>query len=242
ALALVIAGLTVWTYAGMERVTFSRLLAVLGLRLGALLLALMLVLRPYAVDPNEDQPPPSTLLILLDNSRSMNIRDEAGLNERGDKNSRWDVGLGMLRSERCVELLKKLKVERNIQVAYYLAAEDITPFDPKDNPGKPDGRRTDMGQWLHSGYQRHARDPNLRAFVLIADGTDPATADQAVDLAEQWSRIPCPIHAFPLGKKKEIIPQERDLAFLPDSMTTDPAPVAVKNKLTVRARLQVTGY
>src|SRR5262249_16544417 len=90
-------------------------------------------------------------------------------------------------------------------------------------------------------YQRHSRDPNLRGIAVFSDGTDNGTRYQAADLAEQWQRVPCPIHTFALGKKETTL-QQMDLAFIPDSLVTDPTPVAVKNKLTVKARLQVSGY
>jgi uncharacterized membrane protein len=233
-LALAVAGLTVWTYLGVPNASPRRILAVLGLRLAALALAFSLVLRP-SLAFRDDLPVPSALLVAVDSSDSMNIQDELG------GKSRWERALDVLRSNRCAGLLKKLRVERNIQVFFYRAAEDVVPFDPVERPGRADGKRTDIGQWLQSLYQRHARDPNLRALVLFSDGADNGTRYRPLDLAELWQRVPCPIHTFALGKKETTL-QQQDLAFLPDSITTDPAPVPVKNRLTVKARLRVNGY
>ena len=44
--ALVLIGLTVWTYRGLRGVTLPRLLALVGLRLLALFLACLVVMRP----------------------------------------------------------------------------------------------------------------------------------------------------------------------------------------------------
>jgi uncharacterized membrane protein len=233
AFGLALAGITIWTYAGVEKVTLLRLLAVLGLRLGALVVAMLLVLRP-SLAFQEDPHIPSTLVVLFDASKSMGIHDELG-------DSRWQRALTILRSERCTRLLEQLKTDKNVQVVFYRAAEDVRPFDPIDKPGEPDGKRTDIGQWLHSLYQRHAADPNLRGLVLFSDGIDNGTRHQAGDLAEQWGRIPCPIYTFSLGKKETTLKQ-RGISFLPDSMTADPSPVGVKNELTVRARLQSNGF
>jgi uncharacterized membrane protein len=233
AIALIVAGLTVWTYAGVERVTFGRLLAVLGLRLGALAVAFMMALRPSLAF--EDDPRiPSGLIIAVDCSQSMDIKDEMGL-------SRWERALAVLRSDRCAELLKRLKTDRNVEIVYYRAAEDVTRFDPGEGAGSADGKRTDMGQWLNELHKRHTGDQNLRGLVLFSDGADNGARYNPFELAEKWGRIPCPIYTFSLGKKSTTLKQ-RGISFIPDSITADPSPVAVKNKLTVRARLLVNGY
>jgi uncharacterized membrane protein len=230
-LAVLLTALTVWTYAGVEKSSPRRLLAVLALRLGALLLAFAMVLRP-SVTLDEDPEPASTLLILLDVSKSMSIQD------MGDR-SRWEKALDLLRSNR--DLLRDLEADRRVKVLYYKGAEGATPFDPFGSPGEAAGRRTDIGQWLHSLYQDHGRDPNLRALVLISDGADNGTRFPPGLEARQWLRSACPIHTFLVGTKN-LIPKQQDLAFVPDSITVDPSPVPVKNRLTVRARLNVNGY
>src|SRR5947209_14880563 len=67
--ALVLTGLTVWTYLGVPGAGFRRVLVVLGLRLGALVLACLMLLRP-SVALRNSQHPPSTLLIVVDASGS----------------------------------------------------------------------------------------------------------------------------------------------------------------------------
>jgi uncharacterized membrane protein len=233
ALAVLITCLTIWTYIGVERATPRRIASILALRLGALFIAFLLVLRP-ALAFEEDNAVPSLLLITVDSSTSMNIQDEIG------SQSRWDRAIAILQSDRCTALLKKLRQEKNVHILFYRAGEDIAVFDP-NSPGVADGKRTDMGKWLDSLLKKHGREPNLRALVLFSDGADNGNRYSAPDLAMQFGRIHCPIYTFGLGSKKTTHRKE-DLAFLEESMTTNPTPVAVKNLLTVRAQLQVNGY
>src|SRR5215211_1646972 len=73
--ALAVAGLTVLTYLVGRRADFRRFLAVLTLRLGALLVVFLLMLRPSLAQRDESVTP-SKLIILVDASASMNNRDE----------------------------------------------------------------------------------------------------------------------------------------------------------------------
>src|SRR4051794_4958152 len=84
AVAVVLAGLTLWTYRGVTNATPRRVAIVLGLRLVALLLALLTLLRP-AFAFRDDLKVPSTLVLALDGSASMTVKDEI------DNKSRWDT-------------------------------------------------------------------------------------------------------------------------------------------------------
>src|SRR5262245_45399651 len=72
--ALLLVGLTVWTYVGVARATPRRVAALIALRLAALLLVLLMVLRP-AVASRDELKVPSTLLIIPDLSESMTVQD-----------------------------------------------------------------------------------------------------------------------------------------------------------------------
>jgi uncharacterized membrane protein len=229
-----VAGLTVWTYLGVEKATPRRILVVLLLRLGALAVAFLLVLRP-SWSLQQDSRIPSVLIVVVDNSRSMAYQDVVG------GVSRWERALAILRSPRCAGLFEHLRADKNVQVLFYRAAEDVTVFDPMDRPGLADGKRTDMGQWLYALYQRHGRDANLRAMMILSDGADNGTRFQAADLADQWGRLPCGIYTFGVGEKTAGNRQP-DLAFDPLSIVADPDPVGVKQSLTIKARLLVNGF
>src|SRR5204862_4541004 len=71
AAGVVLALLTVWTYLGVRGASWRRILTVLALRLLALLVTCLVVLRPSFAD-HEKSVVPSKLLILIDASGSMN--------------------------------------------------------------------------------------------------------------------------------------------------------------------------
>jgi uncharacterized membrane protein len=234
ALALLVAGVTVWTYQGVEKATPGQVWTIVLLRLGALAVAVMMVLRP-SWPQSEDPRVPSVLIVVVDSSASMKHRDVAG------GMSRWERALTILRSPPCADLLNRLRTEKNVQVVFYRAAEDVAVFDPTDRAGTADGRRTDIGQWLHALYQRHARDPHLRGVAIFSDGADNGTRYLAAEQADLWGRLPCGIYTFGLGERTAGN-KETDLAFDPLSIVVDPDPVGVKQPLTARARLVVNGF
>src|SRR4051794_32474845 len=82
--------LTVWTYAGARDTGWRRVLAVLGLRLAALLVCCLVLLRPSFADRTETVVP-SKLLVVVDDSQSMNITDSF------NTMSRWDAARELLR-------------------------------------------------------------------------------------------------------------------------------------------------
>src|SRR5947209_8195810 len=144
--ALFLIVITVWTYRGVRGSTNRRVGIVLSLRLAALVLALLMALRP-SLAYREELRLPSTLLIALDGSESMTIQDEAG------PRSRWDA---MLRTLRQAEpILQGLHDEQNVNVIVYRFAEDAVPEDRVVPGGKADGKRTDFGKMLHAMYERH---------------------------------------------------------------------------------------
>src|SRR5215213_2193286 len=83
ACAAVLVILTVWTYVGSAASTPRRVGTLIALRLGALLLAILLALRPAAAI-TEIPKLPSTLIIVVDSSESMSVKDEANY-------TRWEV-------------------------------------------------------------------------------------------------------------------------------------------------------
>ena len=89
AVALLLTGLTVWTYLGVTGATPGRVGAVLALRLAAFALALVAMLRPSLAFSDKSQT--RTLLpIALDASESMTIHDEI------NSQSRWELMLSAM--------------------------------------------------------------------------------------------------------------------------------------------------
>jgi uncharacterized membrane protein len=228
AVVLTVAALTVWTYAG-SRAGLRRTLAVLALRLGALLVACLVVLRPSYADRDEAVVP-SKLLIVVDSSASMNITDELnGL-------SRWDNARRILKAPAVESLLRRLQRQQKVEIVWYQGAEDVAKFDPA---GKATGKRTDVGRWLNSLLKAHGGEQNLRGLLILSDGADNGTRFPAVEEARKWRGVPCPIHTFALGSPTTA-PNQRDVVVT--DIIPDPPVVPVKNKLTVKAKINLYGF
>src|SRR5438105_2422849 len=82
--ALALAALTVWTYLGVKKATWRRISLVLLLRLAALLVAFGMMLRPSFAVTQLVGVDVTKLLVVFDNSESMNVADVEG------KPTRWD--------------------------------------------------------------------------------------------------------------------------------------------------------
>jgi uncharacterized membrane protein len=224
AAAAFLALLTVWTYLGVRGASWRRVLAVLALRLLALVVACLVVLRPSFADL-EKSVVPSKLLIVLDVSGSMNINDEF------NNQSRWEAAQRILRSPTVEALLRRLQNEQKVEFVYYQGAEDITKFEPG---GKALGKRTDMGQWLHALHKAHGGEQNLRGLVLLTDGADNGTRYPTLQEAARWRGVPCPIYTFALGSPTTT-GKHQDIIVT--AIHPDPPVVPVKTKLTVKAMI-----
>ncbi len=222
-----LAGLTIWSYLGTPGATARRITAVLALRLGAYLLVLLAIFRP-AVEFSEDEKNRTSLLIAVDASQSMTILDEF------DNQSRWNFLLRNLRE--AAPSLQKLR-EAGVDVAFYRFAGDVGAFNP-DDPGKPDGRRTDIGAMLNTLYEgRESR--RLLGLMILSDGAENGTRYPALTEAARWRRLPCPIHAFAYGKtttrdvQKDVV--VRDLVLPPGA-------VPIKTEVKIGLRVDAPGF
>ncbi len=226
-LAAVLVLLTVWTYSGHQRAHPRRLLALVGLRLTALVLACLAVLRPSLASRDELRQP-SLLILVLDDSQSMTIQDQF------NNQSRWDY-LRRLVGE-CESQLQQLRDEHQVEVVWWRFAENVGEFDPR---GQADGKRTDFGQMFQTLLERHGQERFLRGLLVLSDGADNGTRFPALPLAARWRSLPCPIHTFAFGEPTTTA-NVRDLAFT--GINPEPAPVAVKGKLTVKGTLDAPGF
>lgn len=226
--ATALALLTIWTYLGDKKATPRRIAFVLMLRLLALAVALVVVLRPSLARDDEDTSLSSKMLIHLDVSESMNRPDE--LNNL----SRYEHARRLLTSGPSHELLKKLAAERKVEIVYSMGADDVRPL---DFPAKPAGKRTDIGGWLNDLWLQHGAEPNLRGLVLLTDGADNGTRFAALEKAAQF-RGGCPIFPFGLGRT-DTTGSRKDIAI--DRITVD-EPVHAKTKMKVRAKLSAPGF
>jgi len=228
--ALVMAGLTVWTYLGARGATFRRLLTVLALRLGALLLAFLAVLRP-ALASRDELKAPSVLVVAVDDSESMTIQDEF------DGQSRWERVQRVLR--KCEPELRRLRDDYNVTVALHRFSEGVRAFDTEDATAKADGKRSEYGLMLQTLYERYRGERYLRGLLVLGDGADNGAHHEPLAVAGQWRNLPCPLHTFAFGKTTTS-DRQSDIALT--SITTEPSPVPVKGKLTVKATADAPGF
>jgi hypothetical protein len=225
--ASALAGLTIWTYRGAPGAGGKRVAIVVMLRLFALLLAVITLVRPAAAF-RDDLKTPSVLIVAADSSASMTIRDEV------DNKSRWETLQRIL--TRCQPQLDRLRDEFNVNVALHRFAEEMADYDPE---GKADGKRTDFGRTLHSLYERYAQERNLRGVLILSDGCDNGTVFPAHGEAAKWRGIGGPVSTFSLGRS-DTSSTQRDIALT--SLTPEPSPVPIKAKLTVRATLDAPRF
>jgi uncharacterized membrane protein len=228
-IAAVLIGLTIWTYFGVRGATVRRVAMVLALRLVALLLALLAVLRP-SLAFHDTKHAPSLLLIAVDGTESMTIQDEFG------GQSRWDNLVKTLGN--CEGQLQRLRDEHNVNVLFFRFGGDVREFDPK-SPDKADAKRSDYGELLHWLHERYRTERFLRGLVILGDGAHNGLRENPPKLAPQWRNLPCPIHTVGFGKPTTS-EKQNDIAVT--SIVVEPSVVRVKNEMTVRASVDAPGF
>ncbi|HLW66915.1 MAG TPA: glutamine amidotransferase [Gemmataceae bacterium] len=218
---------TLATYRGSAKVRGVKLLLIIGLRLLALLIAILTIVRP-ALAVRDDQRVPSVLLIGCDFSKSMTLRDEY------NKQSRFETMQKVM--ERCEPIIKQLEEEQQITVKVFAFAEDVQPYDKNR---QPDGNRTDIGGMLNHLHEQYKNEPNLRGMLIASDGADNGTRFNAVQEAAKYRAIQCPIHCFALGQAGTSS-QQKDVAIT--SIVIEPSPVYVKGRMIIRAKIDAFGF
>ncbi len=229
-IAAFLVGLTIWTYTGASASTPKRVGILIGLRLLALLLAVLLALRPSA-SITEIPKLPSTLILVVDASESMSIKDEASF-------TRWEVVQRTL--EKCGPLLDQMRDDQQTTVYVYHFSKDFVP--DRDKYGedvRAEGKRTDFGTMLAKLYDRHQGERLLRGLILVSDGRDNGAGRPAQTEIMRWRGLGCPVYTFAVGQSGTL-PQEKDISFT--SINPDPSPVAIKSELKVKAKLNAQGF
>lgn len=228
--AVLIVGLTVWTYTGSAASTRRRIAFLIGLRLTALLLAVLLALRPSAAI-TEIPKLPSALILVVDSSESMSIKDEATF-------TRWEVVQKAL--EKAGPLLDEMRDDQQTTVYVYHFSK---AFDPDRDTYSPeqraDGKQTDIGTMLAKLYDRHQGERLLRGLIVVSDGRHNGAGRPPEQEILRWRGIGCPVYTFGVGKS-DTLSQEKDVSIT--SVNADPSPVAIKSDLKIKARLNAQGF
>ncbi|MFQ3652422.1 MAG: hypothetical protein SNJ75_19075, partial [Gemmataceae bacterium] len=198
---------------------------VLTLRLLVFGLVMVALARP-ALGWSERRESRSVVLLAVDASQSMRVRDE-----EGDR-SRWQAAMDQL--EAVQPLIERLR-EQGTEVQRFCFSDRTHPWEAGR---EPDGNYTDYGASLRELFE--ARDPSLppRALLLVGDGTDLGTT--ALAEAGRWRALPCPLYTFACGKENTSL-RVKDVAIT--SITTTPQPsVAMKAPLSIRLTADARGY
>jgi len=229
-----LAGLSLGSYLGAPRgattkISPRRVFVVLALRAVAFLLVLVAIARPaFAWEQRSDSR--ATVWVAVDFSRSMTIVDEDG------NLSRWKRVQAALADAR--PLLDRLGDEAGVDFKFFRFDAVVADLDPV-KPGEPDGGRTEFAGMLRSlqEMQDPARRP--RMLLVISDGADNGAAPALAEAA-RWREMPCPVHAFSVGRSNTS-QRQSDVALT--SITTTPQPfVPVRGKLTVKVTIDAHGY
>jgi uncharacterized membrane protein len=219
--------LSAWTYfvSGQPR---RRVLAVLGLRLLAFLLAAAAILRPSLgfADRHAQR---GLLLVALDASESMTILDEI------NGQSRWAYLQKLLKESG--DSVRKLQDDQNVDVVFYRFAGDTSAVQP-DDLGQADGKRTEIGAMLRSLYE--GRDGQRRpvGLLVLSDGADNGKVPSLTEAA-RWRQVPCPVHTFAFGKTTTS-DRRSDIAVT--AITSQPAVVPIKSLFTVNVTVDAPGF
>ncbi|MBX9582504.1 MAG: hypothetical protein K2X87_19540 [Gemmataceae bacterium] len=232
AVALALVLVTLWTYLGHPQATRRRVLVILALRLAALAVALITAVRP-SVGVQEDPKVPSVLLIGVDLSESMTVKDAVGGESRIDA-----VRRALDRSQ---PVLDDLAAGQNVNVVLYgFSGPDFSPEADRYDPKAPaNGKRSDYGSYLNKGFERWQAERFFRGHVVIGDGADNGTAFAAAAEAARWARAGCPVSTVVVGSP-ETKSDARDLAVV--ALSCDPSPAPIKTEVVVTARVHAFGY
>jgi hypothetical protein len=223
---------TIWTYTGHPNASRRRIAIVLALRLLALLVTLLTAIRP-SVGVQENPKLPSVLIIGVDCSESMTVKDEVNNQARIEAVRRT--------LEKCQPILDELLAEQNVTtVIYKFGPPDFNEAASKYTLGDPaDAKRSDYGAYLNKTFDRWQTERFLRGHLIIGDGGDNGETYSAVSEAAKWGRRNCQITTFTVGTDN-IKPDVSDIIVT--SVECEPSPVPIKTEFTVVGTVQAYGY
>jgi hypothetical protein len=231
-LAILLIIITLWTYTGHPNANRRRIFIVLTLRLLALLVTLFTAVRP-SIGVQENPKLPSWLIIGVDTSESMTVKDEV------NNQSRIEAVRRTL--EKCQPILDELATEQNVTVVIYkFSTPDFSEGTNKYTLGDPaDGKRSDYGTYLSRTFDRWHTERFLRGHLLIGDGGDNGENYSAISEAAKWGRRNCPITTFTVGTDNF----RSDVSdIIVTSVECEPSPVPIKTEFTVVGTVQAYGF
>jgi uncharacterized membrane protein len=232
--ALLAAGLlfVLWVRPSFRQLSRWRRRVLLILRALLVLLVILVMLRPTRIS-TDAKPQTAVLLILADQSLSMQLPD-VSMNR-----SRWDSQVSALRE--IAPVLRELDELLDVRVQGYdgMLHEQLWQDGTLRLPEAATGRVTDIGSSMREAVLQTSGQP-LAAVVLMGDGTQTAYHPdvEIYEAARELGNRGHPLYTVPFGPAGDVA-QARDVAVenLPEQYT-----VFVKNELTVRGLVRIRGY
>ena len=215
-----------------RRTTLRQRTVLFVIRALVLLLVLIAMLRPVQVY-TEVKKQSATLVVLIDQSRSMLVTDAFG------GRTRWEA----LRSQIANAAPELAALAEDLSIKVYAFDADVHPIEQEGGnlelAGEPAGEQTAIGSVLEEVLRREGRG-RLAGVILLSDGAQRAYAPRDAPpqaAARRLADLGCPLYTFAFGQARGL-GQARDLAL--KDLITNPA-VFVKNPLDVRGTLRVDG-
>ncbi len=234
AVAAALLAIVVLVGPGSTRVSLGRRLMLATIRCGVIVLVVLGMLRPTLVY-TETHKENATLVLLIDQSRSMLVRDSL------DNKTRWESLRATLKDSAAA--LRDLG--RNFEIkAYTFDAETHSLGEVKDGkfvlPDSPPGEQTAIGAALDDVINQE-NGKRLLGIVILTDGRQQALTPRdasAQDIAAKLRHQNFP--AFPV-----VFGQSRGLGGVRDVAVVDfppPAAVFVKTEMAIHGEIKINGY
>ena len=196
------------------------------------LLMLVAMLRPARIT-TQRRVQTAQLLVLLDASRSMQVKDGEG------GRSRWEV-----QREAITRAIPQLAdMGENFEVELLTFASALQPLKKQRGtivlPPEPEGEETDIGRALSEALQRHVG-KRLAGVIMIGDGAQRVLVPDVPpqQAARQLRRRATPLYTVAIGRSRDQS-QSRDVAI--ENMQ-DQYAVFAKNEFVLRVGVRIQGY
>ncbi len=205
-----------------------------AVRLGIVMLVVLFMLRPTCFSTRTTQQS-ATLLLLLDQSRSMTLPHES------EQQSRWQAQFETLRQNEA--LLKELSNVLELKMFAY--DTELHPIELKNGeivfPEAADGDYTDIGSPLYDAVTNE-RSNRLLGVILMGDGvqTVPGNSPRVEiwEVGEELARLDQPLYTVAYGPEGSVT-DARDVAVV---NLLDQYTVFVKTELLVQATIHARGF
>ncbi len=211
--AVVLAGLTIWNYASQQAMGVVRWLAA-ALKIAAIALIAICLLQPMR-SGTRPRPKANVLPILVDNSKSMQVKPE-GANE-----TRADV----VSKRIAPDTDWRIRLEQDFDVRGYSFDSRIAALELADPTLSNEGTVSSLSTSLRSLGERFSARP-VAGVVLFSDGnlTDPPDANF------DWSTLGFPVYPV-LSRSDETINDVRIADVSVSQTDFESAPVTIRVKV-----------